>query len=137
MSGLRHFEEFQASLGIARNILSNRLVRLVQAGVLERRRDPVDRRRIIYELTAMGADLLPTLVALRQWSEKWLAGPSRMILADKRSGKPLQELVARDHAGRAVSPADLTWVDAEVPQKAPVRTSAAASAAQSLAADYS
>lgn len=137
MSGLRHFEEFQSSLGIARNILSNRLGRLVAAGVLERRHDPVDRRRIVYTLTGMGADLLPTLIALRQWSEKWLAGPSRVILADRRSGKPLQELVARDHAGRAVRPGDLTWITAEPAPEPRVRSSATATAAQPLIVDYS
>jgi len=137
MSGLRHFEEFQGSLGIARNILSNRLSRLVDSGVLERFPDPSDRRRIVYTLTDMGRDLLPTLVALRQWSEKWLSGPSRMVLADKHSGQPLQTIVARDHAGRPVQPDDLTWVDTQAAGKKQVRTSAAASTAPTLTADYS
>ena len=46
-NGLQHFEQFQAGLGIARNILSNRLVRLVKGGILERRADLTDRRKVI------------------------------------------------------------------------------------------
>src|SRR5690242_9348617 len=45
LNGLQHFEEFQAGLGIARNILSNRLARMVDGGILERRQDPDDRRK--------------------------------------------------------------------------------------------
>lgn len=111
MSGIRHFEEFQASLGIARNILSNRLGRLVDSGVLQRSPDSTDRRRIVYTLTDKGRDLLPTLVALRQWSEKWVTGTPRVILADKDTGEQLQTLVVCARDGRPVSPDDLTWID--------------------------
>src|SRR4029078_6675088 len=58
-NGLRHFEEFQAGLGIARNILSDRLAKLVAGGILERTPDPTDRRKVIYALTLKGEDLLP------------------------------------------------------------------------------
>jgi DNA-binding HxlR family transcriptional regulator len=70
-NGLRHFEQFQAALGIARNILSNRLARLVEGGILERRPDPTDRRKVIYSLTLKGEALLPVLIALRQWGQDW------------------------------------------------------------------
>jgi DNA-binding HxlR family transcriptional regulator len=52
--GLRHFEEFQTTLGIARNILANRLTRLVCHGILERRGCTDDRRKIEYRLTPKG-----------------------------------------------------------------------------------
>src|SRR3954452_18267373 len=54
LNGLRHFEEFQAGLGIARNILSDRLSRLVAGGILERASDPSDKRKVIYSLTQKG-----------------------------------------------------------------------------------
>ena len=111
MSGLRHFEEFQASLGIARNILSNRLARLVGAGVLQRSPDPRDRRRIVYTLTDKGADLLPTLVALRQWSEKWVTGTPPVILVDRTTGQRLRTIVVRAEDGREVTPEDIALVD--------------------------
>ena len=73
-NGLKHFEEFQSELGIARNILANRLARLVGHGILARRPCPDDRRKIIYGLTDKGHALLPTMVALRQWGERWKTG---------------------------------------------------------------
>src|SRR5689334_4982829 len=71
LNGLHHFEEFQAGLGIARNILSDRLGRLVAGGILERTPDPEDGRRVIYGLTDKGEALLPVVLALRQWGEDW------------------------------------------------------------------
>lgn len=66
-NGLHHFEEFQQELGIARNILANRLGRLVEHGILQREPCPEDRRKVEYSLTDKGFSLLPTMVALRQW----------------------------------------------------------------------
>src|SRR3954453_13669159 len=54
LNGLKHFEEFQGGLGMARNILSDRLTKLVDGGILERRPDPQDKRRVIYSLTDKG-----------------------------------------------------------------------------------
>jgi DNA-binding HxlR family transcriptional regulator len=68
-NGLRHFEEFQGTLGIARNILANRLGRLVEHGILARTPMPDDRRKIEYRLTEKGAELLPAMLALRQWGD--------------------------------------------------------------------
>ena len=62
-NGLLHFEEFLSELGIARNILSNRLARLVKHGILDREPCPDDRRRIEYRLTEKGMDLLPAMLA--------------------------------------------------------------------------
>ena len=53
-NGLQHFEEFQSELGIARNILANRLARFVEHGIMERRSLPEDRRKIAYCLTDKG-----------------------------------------------------------------------------------
>src|SRR5689334_23011880 len=70
-NGLQHFEEFQAGLGIARNILSDRLAKLVGGGILTRTPDPGDRRKVVYSLTDKGEALLPVMLALRQWGEDW------------------------------------------------------------------
>ena len=53
-NGLHHFEEFLTELGIARNILSNRLAKLVEHGILKRDPCPDDRRKIEYRLTERG-----------------------------------------------------------------------------------
>src|SRR3954468_17961355 len=79
LNGLHHFEEFQAGLAIARNILSDRLARLVAGGILERTADAQDRRKVIYSLTAKGEGLLPVVLALRQWGEEWGHGSQRVI----------------------------------------------------------
>ncbi|HEU5067831.1 MAG TPA: helix-turn-helix domain-containing protein [Sphingomicrobium sp.] len=109
-NGLRHFEEFQAGLGIARNILSDRLGRLVAGEILERRPDPSDRRKVIYSLTAKGEALLPVMIALRQWAEHWGHGEPGIVLADKHDGLPVRRICIQAQDGRELRRADLTWV---------------------------
>ncbi len=70
-NGVHHFEEFQQELSIARNILSNRLSKLVDHGIMAREVMAEDRRKVRYELTEKGLELLPAMIALRQWGEKW------------------------------------------------------------------
>lgn len=110
-NGLRHFEEFQAGLGIARNILSDRLSKMVAGGILERSADPADKRRVIYSLTQKGEGLLPVLLAMRQWGEEWGYGKMRVVLADRRDGKPVRKLCVQAHDGRELKLSDLTWID--------------------------
>ncbi|GAA4708811.1 helix-turn-helix transcriptional regulator [Sphingomonas lutea] len=108
-NGLQHFEQFQAGLGIARNILSDRLAKLVAGGVLERLPDPGDRRRIVYSLTRKGEELLPALIAIRQWGEAWGHGEPDIVLADNRDGLPVRRICVQAHDGRELKLGDLTW----------------------------
>jgi Predicted transcriptional regulators len=110
LNGLKHFEEFQGGLGIARNILSDRLSKLVAGGILERATDPDDGRRVIYSLTAKGEDLLPVVLALRQWGEKWGYGSMRIVLADSRDREPVRKICVLSHDGRELTLDDLTWI---------------------------
>jgi DNA-binding HxlR family transcriptional regulator len=111
-NGLAHFEEFQATLGIARNILSNRLARLVEHDILHREPDATDRRKVAYRLTDKGRALLPALIALRQWGEKWIAGmPSNPVLVDRDSRQPVASIAVRSANGRALSLDELEWID--------------------------
>ena len=112
-NGLQHFEEFQAGLGIARNILSDRLSKLVAGGILERSADPADKRRVIYSLTDKGAGLVPVLLALRQWGEEWGYGKMEIVLADRRDLRPVRKICVLSHDGRQLKLSDLTWVDRE------------------------
>ena len=112
-NGLHHFEEFLSTLGIARNILSNRLARLVEHGIMKRQALPEDRRKIEYRLTAKGLDLLPAMLALRQWGEKYGEGiPSNPVLCDERDGRPIALIGIHAHDGRVLGPKDLEWRDA-------------------------
>ncbi|HEX8261980.1 MAG TPA: helix-turn-helix domain-containing protein [Allosphingosinicella sp.] len=111
-NGLRHFEEFQTNLGIARNILSNRLGRLVEHGILRRDPDPADRRKVTYRLTEKGKDLLPVLLSLRQWGERWISGhPSNPVLVDRYTRQPIAPMTVQSADGRPLSLRDMEWVD--------------------------
>ncbi|MEZ5710139.1 MAG: helix-turn-helix domain-containing protein [Blastomonas sp.] len=111
-NGYCHFEEFLEELGIARNILSNRLTRLVESGILKRAPCADDRRKIEYRLTEKGMDLLPTMIALRQWGEKWESGvPSNPVLCDQRDHRPIRPVTIRSHDDRVLDKHDLCWID--------------------------
>ena len=117
---LHHFEEFQAGLGIARNILSDRLAKLVSGGILQRILDPSDRRKVIYSLTPKGEALMPVVLALRQWGEDWGSGPADIVLADRNTGLPVRKICVQTEDGRVLKLADLVWVtreDAEAARK--------------------
>jgi DNA-binding HxlR family transcriptional regulator len=76
MNGNRRFGELQNSLGVARNVLSARLQRLVDEGILERRAYQESPPRYEYFLTEKGLDLWPALIALLHWGDKYSAGPA-------------------------------------------------------------
>ena len=111
LNGLRHFEQFQAGLGIARNILSNRLGRMVDGGILLRTADPLDGRKVVYALTDKGEALLPVVLALRQWGENWGHGTQDVLLADQRDGKPVRPIRVLAEDGRELDLNDLMWVN--------------------------
>ena len=111
-NGLQHFEEFQSTLGIARNILSNRLARLVENEILQREPDPTDRRRVAYRLTEKGLDLLPVLLSLRQWGERWVSAvPSNPVLVDRATRRQIAPMAVRDADGTPLRRDELEWID--------------------------
>lgn len=111
-NGLHHFEEFLSELGIARNILSNRLAKLVENGILRRDPCPDDRRKIEYRLTDKGFDLLPAMVALRQWGQKYGAEVvENPVLVDERDHLPIGPTSILSHDGRILGPQDLALVE--------------------------
>jgi len=81
--GLRRFDEIQKSLGIATNVLTARLKRLVEAGLLDQRAYQERPPRYEYEPTQMARDLAPVLISLVLWGDKYLAGakgPPRLLV---------------------------------------------------------
>jgi DNA-binding HxlR family transcriptional regulator len=102
--GVRRFDDFQAALGCARNLLSARLKTLVDNGLLQKQayRDDRGRRRDEYRLTDKGRDLLPAVVALMQWGDRWAAdeaGPA-VVLRHRDCGEPVSVRLGCD-AGHA------------------------------------
>lgn len=111
-NGICHFEDFLEALSIARNILANRLSRLVEEGIMVREVCEHDRRKAEYRLTGKGIDLLPSLIALRQWGEKYGLGvTSNPVLADRRDGMPIGPVGIQAHDGRSLAWHDLQWLD--------------------------
>lgn len=85
--GRRTFNDFlNGGEGIASNILSDRLARLEDAGILTKKRDGKDARRFVYRLTAKGIDLAPVLVELVQWSARHeeTDAPAQVLRAMRR-----------------------------------------------------
>lgn len=89
----RRFEDFQASLGITRHRLADRLRKLVDEGIFERVRYQQRPPRFEYKLTEKGRDLYPVIASLVGWGDRWMAG---------KAGPPI-ELVHRG-CGRRVMP---------------------------------
>ncbi|MFG3522510.1 winged helix-turn-helix transcriptional regulator [Nocardia nova] len=102
MDGARAFRDFQQATGIARNILTDRLRRLVSRDILERTPGPSGRRHI-YTLTPAGRDLFTVVVALRQWGERHAFGPAErhsVLVGD--DGSPISELRPTSSTGGRV-----------------------------------
>lgn len=72
--GIRRFDAFQQSLGIARNTLTDRLRRLVDEGLLEKRPYQTDPVRYDYLLTEKGRDFFGVIMAMVRWGDRWLSG---------------------------------------------------------------
>jgi DNA-binding HxlR family transcriptional regulator len=82
LNGIRRFDEFRRHIGLSEAILADRLQKLVDAGVLEPRayKEPGRRERHEYRLTARGRDLLPVIVALKQWGETHFPDPEGAVV---------------------------------------------------------
>jgi DNA-binding HxlR family transcriptional regulator len=87
--GLTRFDQFQESLGVARNVLADRLGRLVDAGIFERVPYAARPPRYEYVLTAKGRDLFTALNALRQWGDQHLSAKPMRLLRRKVDGRPV------------------------------------------------
>ncbi|WP_318372648.1 helix-turn-helix domain-containing protein [Enterobacter sp.] len=106
--GMRRFSDFQRSLGVAKNILTDRLYMLVEAGILAREDAPDGSAYQHYVLTPQGQSLFPVVVALRQWGEQHLFAPGEphSTLIDRRTGKPLPPMKVQGKDGAVVLPED-------------------------------
>ncbi|WP_029147355.1 helix-turn-helix domain-containing protein [Methylophilus sp. 5] len=104
--GLKRFGEFQGSLGVAKNILSDRLRKLVEAEILKTQDATDGTAYLEYVLTVKGKSLFPVIVALRQWGERNLYNPkekhSLLINKDTRESIPFMRPI--DQAGNPILP---------------------------------
>jgi DNA-binding HxlR family transcriptional regulator len=107
--GVRRFGDLQEDLGISANVLADRLEALLAEGILDRRAYQALPRRSEYHLTQKGAELLPALLALMQWGDRWSwsdgGGPVRVI--HEECGEPVRVELRCEHCERAVQPREL------------------------------
>jgi DNA-binding HxlR family transcriptional regulator len=107
--GVRRFDEIQADLGIARNVLQTRLTKLLDQGVLEKRLYAERPPRYEYRLTEKGLDLWPTLVALMQWGDRHAApaaGPP-VVLEHRGCGGAIDDHRTCETCGARLSVTDV------------------------------
>lgn len=111
--GVSRFGEFQTNLGVARNILANRLKLLVEVGVLEARPASDGTAYQQYVLTPKGQGLFPVVVGLRQWGENHLfrRGERHSRLVGRKSGKPIAPLKVTGADGRDLASGDVVVVE--------------------------
>lgn len=119
MYGTRRFVDFQQELGIAKNILCDRLARLVENGVLRKVDVGEHGSRFEYRLTEKGRDLFPVVIALRQWGDKWNPAPEQepLDLRDRATSRPIQEVEVRDADGQPLSIRDVFVPDEQLPAR--------------------
>ncbi len=100
--GVCHFDDFQKSLGVARNMLSMRLKQLTESGVLSKTVD--EGHRSEYHLTEKGWDLMPVLLAMTHWGDKHVPAEKgeRVVFVDRKTGRPIEPMAIHDADGRTL-----------------------------------
>jgi len=106
--GMRRFTDFQRNLGVARNILADRLRRLVEAGILAVQPSAKGGAYQEYVLTERGQRLFPVVVALRQWGESELFAPgeAHSDLVEKNTGKSVRRMAPVGEDGNLLAPGE-------------------------------
>jgi DNA-binding HxlR family transcriptional regulator len=109
--GLSTFSQFQKNLAVAKNVLSDRLEKLVHGGILERVQTRPDVDRYRYALTAAGRDLLPLVVALTQWGDEWIfkSEGEPVLLVDRAHKARIRKLTVQDRDGKPLALRDLSF----------------------------
>jgi DNA-binding HxlR family transcriptional regulator len=111
LHGLKRFDEFQESLGIAPNMLTRRLEALVEAGLLERHRYSLHPPRDEYRLTDRGRDFRPVLIALLAWGNRHFAPEGASVtIVDAQTGQEAEPIVVDRATGRPIREPEFAWV---------------------------
>ena len=107
--GVTRFDDFQGRLGISRNVLNQRLARLVEAGILVKVPYSEHPPRHDYRLTDKGRDLWPVLTTMRQWGDRYAApdGPP-LELIHERCGHVSDARMICSSCGDGIGPGDVS-----------------------------
>ena len=107
--GVRRFEQLRQDLGIAKNILSDRLSKLHDSELITQRPYQTNPIRNNYYLTEKGKDLSPSLIALMHWGDKWYAdGEPPTILTHSKCGTALTQITLCPHCDIQVNPSEIS-----------------------------
>lgn len=104
--GVATFSGFQRNLGVARNVLADRLAHLVAHDILDRTPTRPGVERHTYSLTEKGRALFPVMIAMMQWGDTWIygAGHEPVCVVDKDSGMPVRPVTVLSEKGHPLSP---------------------------------
>lgn len=107
--GTARFDQLVEHLGISRNVLTERLKRLETDAILVRQPVQEGGRRMEYKLTKKGWELMPIMIGLAQWFDRWRPDPERSPLrfVDRKHGQPIRPIAVMSEDGRALGPADI------------------------------
>jgi DNA-binding HxlR family transcriptional regulator len=107
--GSTRFDEFHDRLGVARNILTERLATLVAHGVMTKTPSQNNLRIFHYELTTKGSEIMPVLAALMHWGDKWVHAEigAPIVLVDRLSRNPIQKMVMTTREGKTLERKDI------------------------------
>ncbi len=103
--GVRRFDDFVAGLGIGRNVLTERLARLTDAGILDKVQYQAKPPRYEYRLTEKGRDLFDVVLAFMRWGDAWLSpdGPP-VELRDRITHRPVRPMMVDAHTREPIDP---------------------------------
>jgi DNA-binding HxlR family transcriptional regulator len=111
-NGVRRFDDLHERIGAPRQVLSARLARLVDEGILRRvpYREPGQRQRYEYRLTDKGLDLYPILVALMHWGDRWASAPEgpAVTLLHRDCGAEIHQVLRCDEGHTLSGPREVT-----------------------------
>lgn len=108
--GASTFSQFQKNLGVARNILADRLEKLVGHEVLEKVPTRPGVERYTYHLSERGQALVPILIAMTQWGDQWVFGEGAepLLFVDRAQGRPIRPIQVRSQDDRQLTATDIT-----------------------------
>ena len=113
MTGVTTFSGFQKSLGIAKNVLTDRLNHLIENDILARRQAKPNVQRYEYVLTQRGVALLPVAAAIIEWSNDWVFGAGRepFKMVERSTGVPIQRMSIISREGKFLGPHEVMFAD--------------------------
>lgn len=109
--GVKYYDEFLSNLGIATNVLTDRLKWLVENGIFETHKDKKDARRKTYVLTEKGWDLFSIILSFINWGDRWLSDESGppLTLHHKTCGHTLKPVMCCEHCRERIERSDVTY----------------------------